>query len=150
MEKNDKKSNKTAAIIGMLTRTSDDSTQNPIINEEFKEDVIHSRGKAPKMRASSSKQPTVKSVGINVISELVDEWLPETIRRFKCCDCEICKAEMTVEAMNEIPPKYVSIKNDKDFVKVASMKEKNRRNVINQLVKIALKSKNNPKHKRIS
>ena len=140
----------------MLARAENDIIENPIINEEFKEEVIHVREVKPKKKANTGDEPTEHNhvskneVGINIVAELVQEWLPETIKRFNCGDSEICLAELTVEALNKIPPKYVYIKNEKDFANVKVIKEKYKSEVISTLVQLAIKSKSNPKYIRIS
>ena len=140
----------------MLTKSENGIIENPIINEEFKEEVIHVREVRTKKKAATADELTEHNsvsqneVGINIVAELVQEWLPQTMKRFNCSESEVCVAELTVEALNRIPPKYVYIKNEKDFANVKVIKEKYKGEVINTLVHLAIKSKNNPKYKRIS
>lgn len=152
------KSNKTAPLLKMLTKSESGSAQNPIMNEEFKEEMIHARKSgisAKKMSPEEVREvkvvgtvrPITKTTGgINIVSELVQEWLPETLVRFKCCGCDICRAEMTVAALNAIPPKYVVVESEADFSTVEEMKVKYRPKVIRALVKLALVEKNSPRH----
>lgn len=152
------KSNKTGPLLKMLTKAESGSTQNPIMNEEFKEEMIHARKNgisAKKMtpeevrevKVVGTARPITKTTGgINIVSELVQEWLPETLSRFRCCNCDICRAEITVAALNAIPPKYVVIEKEEDFSTVEAMKDKYRPKVIRTLVKLAILEKTAPRH----
>ncbi len=149
-----RKTNKTAPLLRLISGNDENGIENPIINEEFKEDVIHVR--TPNLRdrqtknsvsENSVKKPAeTKIVGINVVSELVQEWLAESIHRFNICECDVCKAEITVEALNRIPPKYIYIDSKTNYDEVRKIKEKCKSEVIMTLVKIAISRKNLPKH----
>lgn len=93
-----------------------------------------------------SERPVIKEVTINIISELVRDLLPEAIARFRCCGCDACRAEMTIQALNSMTPKYVNIKTESDLKKLERIKEENKQYVIKALVPIVLKNKNNPIH----
>lgn len=134
-----RKTNKTAPLLRLLTRNDAGAITNPIINEEFKEGVIL-------MRTREEKKPDI--VDINIISELVGEWLPVTIKRFNGCDCAVCRADLTVAALNEIPPKYVRISDETDFAEIDRIKEEYRVQVIDTLVKLVLRNHTN--HRKIS
>lgn len=142
------KTNKTAQVLRLLTKSEENTPENPIINEEFKEEVIHSRTPAPKKKASPAEETSEKK--INVVAELVTDWLPQTLRRFKCCDCDVCVAETTVKALNEIPPKYVIINNEEDAKLAERIKEECRPEVLKTLVRLAIAAQKNPKHRKIS
>ena len=96
-----RKTNKTAPLLRLLTRNETGVITNPIIDEEFKQGVIYVR--TPKVEEPEKPQ----AVEINIISELIGEWLPQTIKRFNGCDFCVCWAEITVAAINENAPKYV-------------------------------------------
>lgn len=141
------KTNKTAQVLRLLTKSEANTPENPIINEEFKEEVIHSRNPAVKKKTS----PQLKAdKGINVVAELVTDWLPQTLRRFKCCDCDVCVAEITVRALNELPPKYVIINGDEDAKLAERIKEECRPAVLKTLVRLAIAAQKNPRHQKIS
>ena len=93
-----RKTNKTAPLLRLLTRSETGDITNPIMNEDFKQGVIYVRTMEPVI-----EKP--EAVEINIISELISEWLPQTIKRFNGCDCAVCRAEITVSALNEIPPR---------------------------------------------
>ncbi len=136
-----RKTNKTAPLLRLLTRGEEGAIINPIINEDFKEGVIY-------MRSAPAREEKTETVEINVISELVSEWLPQTMKRFNSCDCALCRADITVAALNEIPPKYVRISDETDFEEVKKLKEKYRAQVISTLVKLVLR--NHTDHRKIS
>lgn len=135
-----RKTNKTAPLLRLLTRSDTGVITNPIIDERFKEGVIFIRTK--------KEEPKPEQVEINIISELVSEWLPQTIKRFNGCDCAICRAELTVSALNEIPAKYIRISDETDFEEIKKLKEEYRVQVINTLVKLVLRNHND--HRKIS
>ncbi len=152
-----KKTNKTAQVLKLLTKSNSGSIENPIINQEFKEEVIHTR-EVRHTKKVSSKADEISALqsgdggdaGINIVAELVQEWLPETIKRFNFEPSDIFKAEMTVEALNIIPPKYVYVHNENDFASIKGIKEKYKAQVINTLVRLAVKAKNNHKYVKSS
>lgn len=139
-----RKTNKTAPLLNLLTKTRSD-IENPMINEEFKEDVIHIR--QPKsVHKASAQPPASEEVGINIVEELVHEWLPETMRRFCSTDSDINRAEITVQALNQIPPKYVYLRGEKDFEVLQNMKDAYKGEVISTLVRLALSFRSNAVH----
>ena len=137
-----RKTNKTAPLLRLLTRNETGIITNPIIDEEFKQGVIYVR--TPKVEEPEKPQ----AVEINIISELIGEWLPQTIKRFNGCDCAVCRADITVAALNEIPPKYVRISEETDFDGIKALKEELRPKVISTLVKLVLRNHND--HRKIS
>lgn len=146
-----KKTNKTAHVLKLLTNVEEPINENPILNAEFKDEMIHSRTAINNPTVNVQKPSSVdsnvpKAVGINIISELVQENLPIVLERFRCCSCEICKAELTVAALNQIPPQYAYVTN-KSFDEVNSLKGKYKGSVINVLVKLVINIKSNPIHK---
>ncbi len=127
-----KKTNKTSSVMKLISKGR--SAANPIIDEKFKEEVILPKSK-------QEDKPAKSETGINIIEELVQEWLPETMRRFNCPDSDIWKAELTVKALNILPPKYVPVNGTKDYANIQNIKEKYKKQVINTLVKLAIDSK---------
>lgn len=138
------RTHKTAPLLNLLSRSGDSQIENPIINDEFKQEVIHVKPDTRKKERSPTD--TDSSQGINIIAELVDEWLPIAVSRFKCCGCDVCIAEMTVDALGSIPPEYVDIDSPDGLKKMEDNKEKFRSQVIKKLVSIVLKNKVHPKH----
>ncbi len=146
-----KKTNKTAHVLKLLTNNDEAIRENPILNEEFKDEMIHRRPHEEKKAeikpvAKSETLSVPKAVGINIISELVSENLLPVLERFRCCTCEICKAEITVAALNQIPPQYAYLTNG-SFDEVNALKEANRPKVVPVLIKLAIQLKNKPIHK---
>lgn len=136
-----RKTNKTAPLLRLLTRSETGDITNPIMNEDFKQGVIYVRTAEPVI-----EKP--EAVEINIVSELIGEWLPQTIKRFNGCDCAVCRAEITVSALNEIPPRYVRISDETDFDEIKALKEELRPSVISTLVKLVLRNHND--HRKIS
>lgn len=144
--------NKTAQVLRLLTKSEGDTPENPIINEDFKEEVIHPRSvKASpaaerKPAPEPASAPVKEATEINVISELVSEWLPQTLERFKCCTCELCRAELTVEALNQLPPKYVRISSEEDLKEAERLKEELKPQVLKVIVPLAIRAQRSPRH----
>jgi len=146
-----KKTNKTAHVLRLLTNSEETTKENPILNAEFKDEMIHSRNNidkkpAPEQPKKAENTTPPKAIGVNIISELVQENLPSILERFRCCSCDLCKAEITISALNQIPPQYAYIKNGSD-AEVNKLKEKNKAKVVSALVKLTFHLKNNPIHK---
>lgn len=130
--------------MNLITKSESKIIENPIINDEFKEEVIHIRQTKTSPKAETPRKPS--AIEINIVSELVAEILPAAIKRFHVCDCDMCVAELTVEALNLIPPKYVSVSTEKDMENIRAVKEKYRREVTTVVVNLVLKSKSKPRH----
>lgn len=145
-----KKTNKTAHVLKLLTNSEFSTKENPILNEEFKDEMILNRSGSDR---KTEKNDTVKnnqtqqanSLGINIISEIIQENLPTVLERFRCCNCEKCRTHIAFTALNQIPPQYANT-NDKNSSEVMRLKQKYKNGVVTVLVKIALQIKNNPIH----
>ena len=145
-----KKTNKTAHVLKLLSNSENLTKENPILNEEFKDEMIIKRNKSEKIEEriqapQSISQQQDKKVGVNIISSLIDDNLMPVLERFRCCTCELCKSQITVLALNQIPPQYIYV-SDSSSNEVKKLKEKYKTSVVTVLVKIALQIKNNPIH----
>lgn len=143
-----KKTNKTAHVLKLLTNSEATIKENPILNEEFKDEMILNRHTHKDEEFDEAQENIIlpKTVGINIISDLIDENLVTVLERFRCCTCEKCKKYISIEALNQLQPKYVSAEdvNDKE---ISNLKEKYKTSVVTVLLKIALQIKSNPIHK---
>ena len=145
-----KKTNKTAHVLKLLTNSEFSAKENPILNEEFKDERILNRNSSDKKiekvdTINNNQTQQSNPVGINIISELIQENLPTVLERFRCCGCEMCRTHITFTALNQIPPQY-AYANDKNSSEVTKLKQKYKNSVVTVLVKIALQIKNNPIH----
>lgn len=140
-----KKSNKTASVLRMLTG---EKIRNPMLSEEFKEDVIKPIEELKRRSGADTKtEHTGRETEINITSELISEWLPSALDRFKCCKCPQCYAEASVAAFEKIQPIKVKIKGPEDLERAEQIKEDNRRKVMMNLITVAMARKNLPVHK---
>ncbi|MCI5751308.1 MAG: hypothetical protein SOU50_02910 [Oscillospiraceae bacterium] len=143
---NIKKTNKTASVLRMLTG---EKPENPMLNEEFREDVLKPIEDLKKRSGDDTKpERTGRETEINITSELISEWLPSALDRFKCCKCSRCYAEASVAAFEKIEPIKVKVKGPEDLEKVEQIKEDNRRRVMMSLVSVAMARKNLPVHNK--
>lgn len=136
-----RKSSKTAHVLKLLTNSSDNV--NPIINDGFKEEVILSRTTS---KADSQQNDGTKPVAVNVISELVYEIMPEVLARFNCCTCDICQAEISIKAMDELGAQYIPIINEDSLQHLNHIKDEKRPTVTRKLVSLAFKYRDMTKH----
>ena len=134
----DRRTNKTASVMRLLTGSG--TAANPMLDEEFKKEVIVPREK--ELLRNNGRE-----VVINITSELISKWLPEALKRFGCCCCDLCLAEASVEAFDRIPPLEIRIKSDKDLKKAEKLKADNLSKVMMTLVQIAVERKKLKKHK---
>jgi hypothetical protein len=133
----ERKSSKTASVMKLITGKG--TAVNPVLDEEFKREVIVSR---EKKRNNNEKNDIV----INITAELVSKWMPEALKRFGCCCCDICLAEATVEALERVPSVEVKIRTEKDMKKAEAMKNEYLKTVMMTLVQIAVERKTLKKH----
>ncbi|NMA80301.1 MAG: hypothetical protein GX967_06610 [Clostridiales bacterium] len=136
-----RKSSKTAHVLKLLTNSSDNV--NPMINDGFKEEVIHSRIQP---KAANEQNDDPKPVAVNVISELVYEIMPEVLSRFNCCTCDVCQAEISIKVMDELGTHYTPIIDENSYRQLNQIKDEKRKIVTRKLVSIAFKYRNMTKH----
>lgn len=136
-----RKSSKTAHVLKLLTNSSDNV--NPIINDGFKEEVIHSRTTT---KADDEPNNESRPVAVNVISELVYEIMPDVLSRFNCCTCDVCQAEISIKAMDELGTQYIPIVNDESLQNLNQIKDEKRPIVTRKLVSLAFEYRNMTKH----
>ncbi len=142
-----------------------DKEENPLLNDEFKRDVIDPIEKlknsgsqkttapisssAPMGQAAENAKQTpavFKETEINISTELISEWLPSTLKRFKCCDCPRCAAEASAEAFRVIEPVKFTVRSPEDLEKAKELKEEYKRKIMMKLVSIAVARKALPIH----
>ncbi len=143
-----KKTNKTAHVLRLLANSDATIKENPILNEEFKDEMILNRHthKGEELDQAQENIILPKTVGINIVSDLIEENLLTVLERFRCCTCEKCMKYISIEALNQLQPKYVSAE-DVSEQEISSLKEKYKTSVVTVLLKIALQIKSNPIHK---
>lgn len=91
-------------------------------------------------------KPAFEAAEIRITSELITELLPQVLDRFKCCKCGSCFAEAMTDAIEAIPEIVIPVQSAEDVEKAHRIKEDNRRDVMNALVKIAIGRRAKPKH----
>jgi len=122
---------KTDAVMNMILGGG---ASNPIIDDEFKERVINSRkadGGVPVNSEGSGK--------IDITHGLISEFLPIAIKRFNCCGCDRCFAELLTEAANEAPEVVINVRGSDDLKNAELLKKQNRRLVLGVVVRLVIK-----------
>lgn len=135
-----------------------DKEENPLLNDNFKKEFIdpieNSKSAAAQNVSPDEKTPPsrqdisdgFKETEINISTELISEWLPSTLKRFKCCTCGRCSAEASAEAFSAIEPVKYIVRSPEDLEKAKELKEQYKRKVMMKLVSIAVARKNLPVH----
>lgn len=138
-----KKTNKTEHVLNLLTGHNSE-VSNPLLNEEFKHEMIHTRNNDENLQ----KVPVAKkNIKVDILEELVKENIDSVIERFNICDCDECKKEITINTLRDTKPVYVDIVNN-DYKEVNTQKEIYKNKVISKLVKSAIRIKTNPIHNK--
>lgn len=141
----DVKTNKTNAVLNLLNRSA--AEKNPILDDKFKEQNIIAEQIEREVKQQPAARPTYTAgVEINVISELISELMPAVLKRFNCCTCDLCKAEMSVEALTRLTSVKVTIRTENDMKAAEELKSRHRRQVIDELIRIVLDRRKLPKH----
>lgn len=141
----DSKTNKTNAVLNLLNRSA--AEKNPILDDKFKEQNIIAEQIEREVKQQPAARPQYSAgVEINVISELISELMPAVLKRFNCCTCDLCKAEMSVEALTRLTSVKVTIRTENDMKAAEELKTRHRRQVIDELIKIVLGRRKLPKH----
>ena len=140
-------SHKTDAVMKLLT--GGNLAVNPMLDNEFKQSVIemHSNSKNPAKKNEPKPKPP-ETTEICVSSELITELLPTALKRFNCCSCDRCFAEAMADALDSVPYLSCKIRTPQDKKKADEMKAKYTRSVTNEMVKIAIRRRALPKHKK--
>lgn len=124
-------SHKTDAVMRLITGGS--TATNPIIDNEFKQNVINSM--------AENEVPEVC-----ISSELVSELLPVALKRFNCCSCDRCYAEAMADSLDAVPYVSCKIAGFNDRKKAADMKNKYRKSVLNEIVRVVIGRRTLPRH----
>lgn len=129
------KSNKTDAVMRLLTGKK--TAANPILDSDFKEKKITVRKKSAREGGTE----------IDIAGELVTEFLPKVLDRFRCCRCPVCYADAMSEALEKSPVMTIKINGKEDLKRADDLKHKSRRDILRVLIRIAIKRRNLEKHK---
>ena len=128
------KTNKTDAVMRLLTGKK--TAANPILDSEFKEKKITSRKKSAREGGTE----------IDIAGELVTEFLPKVLERFRCCRCPVCYADAMSEALEKSPVMTIKINGKEDLKRAEDLKFKSRREILRVLIRIAIKRRRMEKH----
>ncbi|MFU0833650.1 MAG: Late competence development protein ComFB [Oscillospiraceae bacterium] len=82
----------------------------------------------------------------NAMEDLVQQKLDEIIDRLDCCQCEQCREDMILYALNRLSPKYVSTDLGRAYAKLDSMSNQFEIDLLTVLYEAAEKVKKNPRH----
>lgn len=135
------KTHKTPQLMKLLTGGS--QVLNPILDENFKDEIIRSRENPVPVKPVAANDGGTE---INITSELISQWLPLVMKRFNVCTCGRCAAEATVEAFDNIRPIIIKVKSDVDLQRAQDMKLEKEQSVLMQLIRIIIPRKKLPRH----
>ncbi len=132
-----KSTNKTDAVMRLLTGKKTSVKKNPILDSGFKEENITSR-----------TPPKNDGTEIDIAGELVSEFLPQVLERFNCCKCPVCYAEAMSDALAKAPTLKIRINNKDDLRQAEAIKAKSRREILTILIRLAIKRRRLKKHEK--
>ena len=135
------KTHKTPQLMKLITGGS--KVSNPLLDENFKEEMIRSRNNPAPVKPVPSDDGGTE---INMTSELISQWLPLVMKRFNVCSCEKCYADARVDAFDEIRPVIVKVKSEADLERAQKIKLDREQSVLMQLIRIVVKRKKLPRH----
>lgn len=134
---------KTPELMKLLTGSP--AASNPILDEDFKAEIIRARENPEPVRPQPDNNGGTE---INITSELVSQWLPRVMKRFNVCCCGRCSAEATVEAFDRIKPVIVKVRSDADLKRARNIKADRQQEVLMQLIKLVTARRGMPIHEK--
>lgn len=73
----------------------------------------------PGKKAAAVEEASQQAVELyNINEEMVAQKIDDAMDKFRCCNCELCRQDITIMALNNMTPKYMMI-NKNDAPKVA-------------------------------
>lgn len=73
----------------------------------------------PGKKAAAVEETSQQAVELyNINEEMVAQKIDDAMDKFRCCNCELCRQDITIMALNNMTPKYMMI-NKNDAPKVA-------------------------------
>lgn len=135
------KTHKTPQLMKLLTGGS--RAANPILDEEFKEEIIRAQKKPQTVKPQKAADGGTE---INITSEIIHEWISKVMKRFNVCCCDRCSTEATIEAFDKIKPVIVRVRSDADLKQAQKMKADMLQEILMQLIRIIIARKSLPRH----
>lgn len=82
----------------------------------------------------------------NVMELLVEQMYSGVVSTLDCCVCPLCKADIIAYALNQLPPKYVALREGEAYPKLFILQKEYRTRVAAALVHAAEVVRENPRH----
>lgn len=70
----------------------------------------------------------------NVMELLVEQMYSSVVSTLDCCACPLCKADIIAYALNQLPPKYVALREGEAYPKLFILQKEYRTRVAAALV----------------
>lgn len=87
--------------------------------------------------------------GYQNVMELVGRAVySSVVSTLDCCACPLCKADIIAYALNQLPPKYVALREGEAYPKLFILQKEYRTRVAAALVHAAAVVRENPRHGR--
>jgi competence protein ComFB len=86
---------------------------------------------------------------INLSEMLTKELLPSVMERMDVCACPICTGNVLALALNNLPTKYVTTDEGKQYTQLEVYKRQNELDVVAALTRACVRVKNSPRHEII-
>ena len=76
----------------------------------------------------------------------LSECYGSVVSTLDCCACPLCKADIIAYALNQLPPKYVALREGEAYPKLFILQKEYRTRVAAALVHAAAVVRENPRH----
>lgn len=83
----------------------------------------------------------------NAMEDLVVSRMDEVLRQYpNCCQCEKCRRDIAILALNHLPPRYVSTVKGSVFAKLSNLSVEGNIEIIGQIAKAVQVVSQHPHH----
>jgi competence protein ComFB len=83
---------------------------------------------------------------VNVMEEVVIEYINRDIDILNCCTCEQCKTDIAAYVLNHVPPKYVATSAGELYSKLNIMNSSIETEIMVEMAKAAEIVREHPRH----
>ena len=82
----------------------------------------------------------------NVMEPIVESMYDSVKSTLDCCACPLCRDDIIAYALNQLPPKYVALREGEAYAKQFILRQEHRTEIAAALVHAAAVVRENPRH----
>lgn len=82
----------------------------------------------------------------NIMELLVEQMYDNVVSTLDCCICPLCRNDIIAYALNQLPPKYVGLRDGEAYAKQFILLKEYRTQIAAALVRAAAVVRENPRH----